>query len=113
VHYTEFLIDHCTKHIHGYPLREFVASGMTHSHGRVPVFGNFLTGVFDVANPQTFNLGLNHRNTESSRYYDLNFGLIDFYIDPENPENDAIEWSIRDLKGNEVHRKVFLAEDFK
>lgn len=113
VHWAEFLVDDCTKHIHGYPLREFVSSGLTHGHGVIPLFGGIVADWCDIFAPRDFNMGMNAKKTFAAKFMENNFGTIDFLIDDNNPENDIVKWTIRDHKGYEVLTKVFGADDFK
>lgn len=112
VHWAEFLVDDCTKHIHGYPLREFVSSGLTHGHGVIPLFGGIIDAWSQITTPYTFNMALNFKKTYPAKFLENNFGTMDFFIDDENPENDLVKWAIRDHKGFEVYTKVFESDDF-
>lgn len=113
VHWAEFIIDDCTKYIHGYPLREFVSSGLTHGHGVIPLFGGIVDRWLEIFTPYDFNMGMNYKGSYPAKFMENNFGTIDFLIDDVNPENDIVRWVIRDHMGYEVFTKVFGAEDFK
>lgn len=113
LHWAEFLEDECTSHIHGYPLREFVSSSLTHSQGVIPLFGGIIDAWIDIWVPRDFYMPLNAKRTVIPRFLENNFGLIDFFIDESNPKNDFIKWVINDNQGYEVYSKILGAEDFK
>jgi hypothetical protein len=110
VHHSEFLIDKCSKHIHGYPLREFVSSGLTHGmrtmnrHGFH--IGHLVKEVHSLLTPDTFTEYMDKDKYFTSRYYGNNFGLIELY------ENQVV-WTVRETSGNIIHQKVLTNSDFQ
>jgi hypothetical protein len=83
VHHAELLVDECSKHIHGYKLREFISSGLTHGLGTVKKFGIFVghlvKDIVGLLFPYTFTEFMDEARFMSSRYYGNNYGLIEIY----------------------------------
>ena len=112
MHSAEFLVDKCTEHIHGYPLKEFVSSGLTHGMGECYQYSNMVKHAIDWLTPKTFGDNMNERGSLVSRYADNNFGLVDFFFS-ENGSPDWVEWTIRNKHGKEVYRREFTEVFFE
>ena len=110
---SQFVQDNCTKHIHGYPLREFVSSGLTHSWGVFSFPLSLVTNLRKVVQPLDYIMPLNYRGTKRAQYFENNFGIIDFHLDQVDPNNDVIVWETRERRGQPVLRKVFKGSDFQ
>jgi outer membrane PBP1 activator LpoA protein len=111
VHQAEFLKDDCTAHIHGYPLKEFVSSGLTHGLSEAPVVGPLIKQVVELLTPKTYDDPLNARGLYNSRFMDNNFGIVDFYFS-NNGEPDHVVWSIRGRGGQTIYQKLLTEEFF-
>jgi len=80
VHIGEMMLDECTAHLHGYALREYTSSGLTHSEGYYPVLGPLVGWIGDFVNPPRYS-------HNSARYLDRNVGVIDFHIGKEKGQS--------------------------
>lgn len=80
VHHAEFLVDDCSKHVHGYKIREFVSSGLTHGLGTARrngiFFGPFAKWFAELLFPDTFTDYLDEDRTLRSRFFGNNFGFV-------------------------------------
>ena len=104
VHMAEIMIDTCSHHVHGYNITEFTSSGLTHSV--YDVLAGLSDAGMDFLFPETYNKA-------ADRYMSENYGLIDFHIDPLNPENSSIEVNIKDYWGNtRLYKKLIVMHDF-
>ena len=104
VHMAEIMTDTCTHHVHGYNLTEFTSSGLTHSV--YDILGGLSDASLDFLFPDTYN-------KMADRYLSENYGLVDFSIDPMNPENSSVEVNIKDYWGNtRLHKKLIVKHDF-
>ena len=110
VHHAEFTEDKCSSYIHGYPIREFTSSGLTHGLGETGKFGRLLAEVVSFISPKTYNF-TPPSAIDTSRYYMNNFGIVDFNFGKKKEDN-WVEWSIRNTKGEAVLTHRFKAEDF-
>ena len=104
VHMAEIMTDTCSHHVHGYNITEFTSSGLTHSV--YDVLAGLSDAGMDFLFPETYNKA-------ADRYMSENYGLIDFHIDPLNPENSSIEVNIKDYWGNtRLYKKLIVMHDF-
>lgn len=94
VHYAEILRDDCSAHIHGYPLKEWTSSGLSHSDGEYPYIGSlpFHLGLYLV--PPTFS-------TDRDRYSKRNAAIIDFTLGQTHRDSVA-ELTIIGREGQKV-----------
>lgn len=80
IHHAEFLVDECSQHVHGYKIREFVSSGLTHGLGTTRIYGLFLGHLVrwfvEMLFPDTFTEYMDENKTLSSRFYGNNFGMV-------------------------------------
>ena len=90
VHFAEINVDMCTKHVHGYPISEFTSSGLTHTF--IYDFGHLSGPIMDFLFPDTYNRA-------EDRYLDLNFGLLEFFINPSDRSKSSLLTSINDYRG--------------
>ena len=103
VHHAEFLVDECSQYVHGYKIREFVASGLTHGMGTARKNGFYIGAIVrwiaELLFPDTFTEYLDEDRTLRSRFYGNNFGLVEVY-------RDQVVWTIRDTNGSIIFSKV-------
>lgn len=99
VHFGEILVDDCTRHIHGYPIHEFVSSGLTHAASDLAT-GRFTDEVLDFLFPSTYS-------TVGRRYNSLNYAVLDFNIDLASPSNSSVAFKLRGVEGQTVLEKAF------
>lgn len=105
VHLSEIMEEPCASHIHGYPMREFTSSGLTHSVW--DVLKSSSDTVTDFLYPETYN-------TYHDRYMRENYAIIDFDIDLADPQKSSFAVFIKDHGGKtRVYRKYRVARDFK
>lgn len=109
VHHAEFLIDECSQHIHGYNLREFVSSGLTHGIRTMNRYGfhigHLVKEVHSILTPDTFTDFMDSDQYFDSRYYGNNYGLVEIY-------EHQVVWTIRETGGKVIHQKVLTDDDF-
>ena len=110
VHHAEFTQDECSKHIHGYPIREFTSSSLTHALKQSGKFGNLIAETSKLLTPDTFNLTPKN-SPGTSRFYRNNFGMIDFSFG-DKEEDNWVEWKVKNTEGGTVLKQRFTAEDF-
>ena len=73
VHYGEVLVDQCSVHLRGYPVKEYTSSGITHSEAEDPKWWHLVYHWGLWAVPDVFN-------SPVDRYGYRNLGMIDFHI---------------------------------
>lgn len=110
VHHAEFLIDDCSHHIHGYNLREFVSSGLTHGIETINRYnihvGHLVKEIHSILTPDTFTEYMDQDEYFRSRYYGNNFGLVEIY-------DNQVVWTIRETTGKVIHQKILHENEFK
>lgn len=91
IHMAEVTVDSCSKHIHGYPITEVTSSGLTHSI--LGQYGDLTYPIMDFIYPETYN-------KPEDRYYDMNYGLLEFAIDTKSPEKSQVVVHIKNVNGD-------------
>ena len=102
-HYAEILSDECTEHIHGYALKEWTSSGLSHSDGEYPYIGSLVYHLGNFLIPPVFS-------TDKDRYSKRNAGIIDFKLGKTMKES-SVELRIISKEGDVVLRD-FLDESY-
>ena len=105
VHYGEIITDPCTLHTHGYVVKEYTSSGLSHSDGEYPYIGSI-----------PYHLGMFHvddtYNTVDERYPYRNAGFLDFNIG-SSIETSTMEFTLIDREGNKVLHEALDWNHFK
>ena len=96
MHYGEILVDRCTEILHGYPIREYTSSGITHAEGEFPYLGSLYYHHTNFFTPPRYS-------TDNDRYMKRNIGIIDFHIG-EKIEDSYYNFSLIGLGGDTVLR---------
>ena len=94
VHYAEILRDDCSAHIHGYALKEWTSSGLSHSDGEYPYIGAIPYHLGLYLAPPTYS-------SEKDRYPNRNAAVIDFSLGKRR-EDSAAELTVIGREGQTV-----------
>jgi len=94
-HYGEVLADPCSLHLHGYPLKEFTSTGLSHKRQK-PVYRAFGSLYYMAWN--YFAPG--YYNRKRDRTTERNIGSLDLDLD-EGPES-RISFQLFDRRGRTV-----------
>lgn len=104
VHMAEVMTDPCSKHLHGYPIREITSSGLSHSIQLT--VGQIVSSMLEAIFPDTFSV-------PEDRYLHENYALLDFYFDPVNPHSDfLLKLQIKGYDGTPRIYREYTPKDF-
>lgn len=119
VHYAEFMEDPCTKHIQGYPIREFTSSGLSHGLGHHKPLKYIIKHLHLLITPSTYNYQPENDDDDDTlyRYYRNNFGMMEFSFGKKQNQK-WVKWSIHNEKGKvkkqtQMYAHELQNDDFK